>query len=431
MRQLLIQVPQESGSDVMRAAERHGSPDAMRFHGANRDHPTDLVILHIANSHVEHLLHDLQNIPGLRIALTPRGVIALQPPPEETAQQVVDVTPRSPLEIFLGGRHSVGSWTGFLGYAAAAGGVVWIGLFINTILLTAAMLIAPFAGPAMNAALATARGDLTLLSRALLRYVASLALTVAVAAALSVAFHLRSATEHMVMVSQISSAAVLLPLIAGAAGALNLVQSERNSLVSGAAVGLLVAASLAPPAGLIGMASVIGEWQMVVSGAFLLALQLVGINLSGTAVFRWYGLSARGARYDRGQAWVTLSATLLSMTALASLLTWQFWNTAKLQRSSVAERAAEVITQVVNQSGITGLVESNVRFTNADIQGQYTLLGVVYMQSQDKTLAESEFRRQLLASIHRRLAMDHPRVTPVINLTVLRPLEWSVGPAPP
>jgi hypothetical protein len=72
-----------------------------------------------------------------------------------------------------------------------------------------------------------------------------------------------------------------------------------------------------------------------------------------------------------------------------------------------------------------------VRFTNADIQGQYTLLGVVYMQSQDKTLAESEFRRQLLASIHRRLAMDHPRVTPVINLTVLRPLEWSVGPAPP
>lgn len=55
----------------------------------------------------------------------------------------------------------------------------------------------------------------------------------------------------MLQNSQISIAAVLLPLAAGAAGALNLFQSERSSLVSGAATGMLVAASLAPPAGII------------------------------------------------------------------------------------------------------------------------------------------------------------------------------------
>ena len=127
----------------------------------------------------------------------------------------------------------MGSWTGFLGYATAAGVVAWIGLFTNTVyLLTAAMLIAPYAGPAMNAAIATARGDAGLLQRNLLRYLASLALTITVAGVLSLLSRQQVATEQMVQVSQLSSTSVLLPLVAGAAGALNLVQSERNSLVS-------------------------------------------------------------------------------------------------------------------------------------------------------------------------------------------------------
>jgi hypothetical protein len=51
-------------------------------------------------------------------------------------------------------------------------------------------------------------------------------------------------------------------IVLGAAGALNLCQSERSSLVSGAATGMLVAASLAPQAGLIRMGAAIGEWEM-------------------------------------------------------------------------------------------------------------------------------------------------------------------------
>ena len=124
------------------------------------------------------------------------------------------------------------------------GVVVWIGLFTNTIyLLTAAMLIAPFAGPAMNTAIATARGDWSLLRRTLLRYVAALAVTIAIAGTLSSILHQNTTTELMVATSNLSAVAVLLPLVADAAGALNLVQSERSSLVSGAAVGMLVAAS--------------------------------------------------------------------------------------------------------------------------------------------------------------------------------------------
>lgn len=82
--------------------------------------------------------------------------------------------------------------------------------------------------------------------------------------------------------------------MAGATGALNLSRSDRSSHVSGAATGMLVAAPLAPPAGTIGMASAIGEWDLVKSGVFILLPQLVGINLSGAVVFGLFGLTPKG-----------------------------------------------------------------------------------------------------------------------------------------
>jgi hypothetical protein len=132
-------------------------------------------MVHISNREVEGFLEQLQDLPKVHITLIPTGVMALQPPASEAAQQVVNVEERSPIEIFLSGLQSVGSWRGFLGYAAMAGVVVWIGLYTNTAyLLVAAMLIAPFAGPAMNTAIATARGDYQLLGRSLLRYFTAL-----------------------------------------------------------------------------------------------------------------------------------------------------------------------------------------------------------------------------------------------------------------
>ncbi len=421
MRQLLVQVPRGHGFAVLDIAQQFDSVNVAQIEASGRDGELDLVLVHVSNRAVEGLLHALQELPELNVTLIPRGVITLQPPSEEAPQQVTDVEARSPIEIFLGGLQSVGSWKGFLGYAAAAGVVVWIGLFTNTIyLLTAAMLIAPFAGPAMNVAIATARGDRVLLGRGLARYFAALAVTIAVAWALSMLMQQRVATEQMVQRSQVSTVAVLLPLVAGAAGALNLTQSERSSLVSGAATGMLVAASLAPPAGIIGMASALGEWNMAVSGVFLLLLQLVGINLSGALVFRAFGLSARGARYSRGEAWVFPATLMVTVGALASLLFWQFSTSPDLQRPTIAQRAAAEIQQVVNGSELAELVEADVRFTRADIRGQNTLLGTVYVQRRATTDMSSEaLRDQLTRMIQQRLLAQNVNVTPLIDVSVL------------
>lgn len=421
MRQLLIQVPRGHGKDVLDIAKSHDGSNLAQFEATGSDGPIDVAIIHVSNRKVEELLGDLQSLPKLHITLIPRGVMALQPPPDQAAQQVLNVDERSPIEVFLGGLQSVGSWKGFLGYAAAAGVVVWIGLFTSTsYLLVAAMLIAPFAGPAMNVAIATARGDGQLLGRSLWRYFAALAVTIVVAGALSLILRQEVATNLMVETSQVSTVAVLLPLAAGAAGALNLMQSERSSLVSAAGVGMLVAASLAPPAGVVGMASALGRWEMVIGSLFLLLLQLVGINLSASIVFRAYGLSTQGARYNRGKRWVFPAALAVTVVALLGLLTWQFWNPPQLQRPSRAQRANAEIQKVVNRSGVAELVEVNVRFTGSNIKGQNTLLGIVYVQRRAGVTEDSEeIRSRITRAIQTHLLEQGFNVTPLIDVSVL------------
>lgn len=421
MRQLLVQVPRGCGKNVLDIAKACDGVNLVQFEATGSEKPLDVVIVHVPNPNVEELLGELESIPELHVTLIPRGVIALEPPASEAPQQVKNVEARSPIEIFLAGLQSVGSWKGFLGYAAAGGVVVWIGLFTNSsYLLVAAMLIAPFAGPAMNTAIATARGDRHLLQRTLLRYFAALATTILVTWALSLILQQEVVTSSMSSTSNVSAVAVLLPLIAGAAGALNLVQSERSSLVSGAAVGMLVAASLAPPAGVVGMAIAMGRWDMAVNGLFVLLLQLVGINLSASIMFRIYGLSARGARYDRGKKLVFPAILAVTILLLAGLLTWQFSSSPELQRSSRSQRATAEIQKVVNNSNLVDLVEADVRFPNSNIKGQNTLLGTVHVQRKaGVTESDGEISDRLTNDIQTRLLEQGFNVTPLVDVSVL------------
>lgn len=425
MRQLWIQTPQGYGKEVLKVAKEHQGVNLVQLTGTDSSGEVDVVIVRVSNRQVEHLLRKLEPIRDLHVSFFPQGAIALQPPPSEAPDRVTDVQVRSPIEIFLAGLQSVGSWKGFLGYAVVAGIVVWIGLFTNSsFLLVAAMLIAPFAGPAMNVAIASARGDKMLLWRSLVRYFAALAVTIAVTLLLSLIFQQQIATSLMVDNSQISAVTVLLPLAAGAAGGLQLVQSERSSLVSGAATGMLVAASLAPPAGIVGMAIAITRWDMVISGVFLLILQLVGINLSAAIVFRLFGVTAIGARYDRGKKWLFPVALGVTIVALGGLLTWQISNSPNLQRSSRAQRANADVQQIVNRSDLVNLVEANVRFTRSNIPGQNTLLVTIYVQPQEGISASSQEIRQTLTQVIQTNLLQEYNATPLVDVTVLEPPNY-------
>ncbi|KPQ36402.1 MAG: putative membrane protein [Phormidesmis priestleyi Ana] len=424
MRQLTIVVPKGYGKQILKMAADCDSYSQVMASVENLEQPLEQVTVLLPNRKVGNLLAAVEaQMPHADVALPPSAVLALHLPSEEIPTEMGSVQPRSPLEVFLQGVQSIGSWPSFLTYAAVAGVIVWIGMYTNSVfLLVAAMLIAPFGGPAMNVAIASARGDLHLLKNSLARYFAALGVVVTVTGILSMLFQQTIATSQMISTSEVSSTAILLPLAGGVAGALQLVQSERSSLVSGTAIGMLVAAALAPPAGLMGMAIAIGQPQMAVSGIFLLLLQLAGINLSCSILFRIYALKPGGAVYARGKRSVFPIALGLTTLAIALLLSWQFSNAPNLTRESQSQRAVAVIQKVIDNDPAVSLVESNARFTRANIEDQNTLLSTIYVQPKaGQTLAAEATSRRLTTQIQNELLNQGFNVTPLINITVLEP----------
>lgn len=426
MRQLTIQVPAGHGQRVLQLAQKHDGNHLSLSTATGPSGTLEKVAALLPNGKVGLFLEAIEReLPQADISLAPSAVLSVRLPSDEIPQGQQSVESRSPIEVFLEGVQSIGSWPSFVAYAAIAGVIVWIGLYTNSVfLLVASMLIAPFGGPAMNVGMATARGDLLMLKRSVLRYFVALVVVVAVTLALSLLFGQTVATSQMVSTSEVSATAVLLPLAGGVAGALQLVQSERSSLVSGTAIGMLVAAALAPPAGLIGMAIAIGKPEMVMSGVFLLLLQLAGINLSCATVFRIYGLNSQGAVYKRGKKKFFPVAMGVSALALAVLLGWQFSSSPSLLRSSRTQRAAAVVQRVVGNDPYVSLVESDVSFTRSNIPDQNTLLSNIYVQPRKgQDIAAESVSRRLTKEIQSELLQEGFNVTPLVNVTLLEPPE--------
>jgi uncharacterized hydrophobic protein (TIGR00271 family) len=362
MRQLTLKLPKGHKEKVLETVEEFDGKNTI--HLPNEHH--DVFMVYLPNEKVNDFLKKIDQYEEPEINLIPRGVITLYPPASESPDQVADVQPKSSLEIYLGGIQSVGSMFGLFGYSLAAGIIVWIGLFTTTTyLLVAAMLVAPFAGPAMNAALATAAGKMPLLKSSLMRYGLAIITGIIASFILTLIFPLKTLTPLMEEVSQVSKFALFLPLISGFAGAVNICQSERDSLVSGAAVGILVAASLAPPVGLVGVGLYMMDWQVVFSSLFRILLQLLGIHLAATLVFYFYGhVTPRGVRFLKGNYKTVIITSLVVLFGIAGMMYWQFSQPPFLRKASMNTELAEVLDAELQKLDYIKVLNKDVTFSN-------------------------------------------------------------------
>ncbi|GAB3193743.1 putative hydrophobic protein (TIGR00271 family) [Pontibacter aydingkolensis] len=417
MRTLTVKVPAGKGQEVKNKAEKLKGKNL----SIEQLDTGELVRVHLNNNTVDSFIRSIDNIEEAEITLNPRGVISLYPPQDEAPDQVTDVTFRSPFEIFLGGLQSVGSKFGLMGYAASGGVLVWIGLYTNTtFLLVAAMLVSPFAGPAMNAALAAAAGKSGLLLQSLKRYAMAIGLSILVSFILSYVFKQQHATSLMVDISHISQMTILLPLVAGFAGGINLVQSERDSLVPGAAVGVLVAASLAPPTGLIGMALNFGNWQMVQSGLFLLILQLAGIQLSAALVFRYLGrVTIKGARFADGKENVFRISLLVSVAVLGGLMYWQFNKQPNLQKGSISTQITQTIRNTLKEVEYVETIEVNSRFTRGTLPNLNPVICELYLYNRSDSLSDEQVKQALQSVLFDRIKDEKWNADPMFDITML------------
>lgn len=417
MRQLILKVPQGHKKKVLKAVDENGGRNTISM----PNEENDVFIIFLPNSKIDPFLRNIGDIKEREISLIPRGVITLYPPESESPDQVADVKPKGPLEIYLGGIQSVGSMFGLVGYSFAAGIIVWIGLFTTTsFLLVAAMLVAPFAGPAMNAALATAAGKKELLKSSLTRYGLAIFTGIVASFLLSVIFPLRTLTPLMEEISQVSKFAVFLPLISGFAGAINICQSERDSLVSGAAVGILVAASLAPPVGLVGAGLYLMDWQVVESSLFRILLQLLGIHLSATLVFYFYGkVSPQGVRFLKGNKMTGFITSLLVVLGIGAMMFWQFSNPPFLRKASLNTELTEELDAALKEIGYIEVLNKDVSFPNNQTQGQ----SIAYFQTtilpKDTTISKEALEKAVVEHLKRSLHFPDMDIYKVYKVNVV------------
>lgn len=412
MRQLHLSTPYADNESVRCLLDDHGSSAVRQWQSGGREY----LDASVPNARIGSLLAELQQSHSdTYVTISPGDVLTIRTD-AGVIDSLADVSRLSPAQVFVAAMNSIGEWTGSLGYAAAAGAIVWIGLFAGSIpLLIGSMLIAPFAGPAMNAAIATAVGNGGHLRSSLNRYAGTIVTTIAVAGLMHATIGGRIVTNMMSSTANISALAVLIPLAGGAAGALNLMQSERSSLVSAAATGVLVAAALAPPAGLVGMAIAAQQWQLCASGLFLLVLQLAGINLAGTIVFWVYGLTPSTEGLDQGRGRVRIISLICSFALLAVLVWVQFSSSPGLQRSSVEQTATSRAVDVVDEIGSVRPVEFSATFTRSDIDDQNTLLVTGFVQAppnSDLDAIESMVQQRVADAIE-----ENANVTALVTVT--------------
>jgi uncharacterized membrane protein len=172
---------------------------------------------------------------------------------------------------------------------------------------------------------------------------------------------------------------------------------------------------------MVGMATVLGRYDIAFRSSFLLVLQLVGINLSAALIFRAFGLSSKGARYTRGKSW--LFPVFLGGTAafLVGLLSLQFAMPPSLERSSLEQKATATVQTVVRDYEAVNYIDADVRFTQTPDIGTNTLLALVYVQARSPSLSTTEIQETLRANLRAELNAAIANTEPLIMVNVLSP----------
>ena len=417
MRQLIIKLPKGNKDDVLDLVGKFKVKNTICL----EEEKNDVFVTFLPNQKVNDFLKHLDTFEQPEISLIPRGVITLYPPASDAPDQVADVQPKSSLEIYLGGIQSVGSIKGLIGYSIAAGIIVWIGLYTTSIfLLIAAMLVAPFAGPAMNAALATSAGKMPLLKSSLGRYGLAIGTGIIVSFLMTVIFPLKTLTPLMVEISQVSKVALLLPLVSGFAGAINIVQSERDSLVSGAAVGILVAASLAPPVGLIGAGIYMMDWGVVWSSVFRVVLQLFGIHLAATLVFYFYGkVKPDGVRFLQGNKKMTWLTTGFVVLAIGAMMFWQFSQPPFLRMASMNTELTELLASELQKLENIEVISKEVSFTQTKINGKATVQYDVTVLPKNKKMNEEDLKVTIIDHLKKNIRYHDDNLHEVYQIKIV------------
>jgi len=167
--------------------------------------------------------------------------------------------------------------------------VVAIGLLKdNVAVVIGAMVIAPLLGPNLAMALGTALGDTDLMWKAFKTGLAGMSLALGLSILIGIFWPLNVESRELLARTYVGLDSAVLAMASGAAAVISLTSGIPSILV-----GVMVAVALLPPAATMGLMLGAGQTDLAYGAAFLLAVNIVAINLSAKLAFLVQGIKPR------------------------------------------------------------------------------------------------------------------------------------------
>ena len=167
--------------------------------------------------------------------------------------------------------------------------VVAIGLLKdNVTVVIGAMVIAPLLGPNLAMALGTALGDTDLMWKAFKTGLAGMSLALGLSILIGIFWPLNVESRELLARTYVGLDSAVLAMASGAAAVISLTSGIPSILV-----GVMVAVALLPPAATMGLMLGAGQTDLAYGAAFLLAVNIVAINLSAKLAFLIQGIKPR------------------------------------------------------------------------------------------------------------------------------------------
>ena len=167
--------------------------------------------------------------------------------------------------------------------------VVAIGLLKdNVAVVIGAMVIAPLLGPNLAMALGTALGDTDLMWKAFKTGLAGMSLALGLSILIGILWPLNVESRELLARTYVGLDSAVLAMASGAAAVISLTSGIPSILV-----GVMVAVALLPPAATMGLMLGAGQTDLAYGAAFLLAVNIVAINLSAKLAFLVQGIKPR------------------------------------------------------------------------------------------------------------------------------------------
>lgn len=323
LRILEVMLPQSAAEDVQEVLSNKELPQPIAV-WQSRLSDEEIMVRIVAEAECTEAIMDaisqrLSHSQGFRILIVPlEGTIPRPEEPEE--EQKEKQSPRvgrvSREELYADLSDAASPNLVYLSLVGLSTIVAAVGLqHANIPAIVGAMVIAPFLGPNIALALATALGDYRLAQRAAISFIAGLVLSFVVSVTAGFIVGADTTIPTIAQVTNVWWGDIVLAFAAGIAGVL-----AFTTGISEALVGVMVAVALLPPWVTFGMLVGAGEHQAALSALMLFAGNVIAINLAGVGLFLiqgvhpavwWEKKKAKRASLVAMSVWLVLILLLL------------------------------------------------------------------------------------------------------------------------